>query len=338
MTMTSINQGFGRFLLAGCGSIGKRHLDNLRRLGINDVLAFDPREDRRAEVRDRWQVETTEDFAGSLRRDVGVVLVCPPTSLHVPMALEAARAGCHLFIEKPISHDGPSCSPLLQEIEHRNLRSLVGCNFRFDRGLREAKRLIEEGALGNIVSARAQFGQYLPDWHPWEDYRQSYSAKREMGGGVLLDRIHEIDYTCWLLGKVNEVAALTGRLSHLEIDSEDVAEILLKFESGAMASVHMDYVRRSYDCSLEVTGDQGTLRWSYQNRTLEWYTAAERRWRKLDWPEVDVNDMYLAQMRHFLAVLGGSEPSEQEAADAYYLLTVAMAVKRSAATRTFVTL
>lgn len=267
--MPSLNQGLGRFLLAGCGSIGKRHLDNLRRLGIDDVVAFDPREDRRAEVRDRWQVETTEDFAG---------------------------------------------------------------------GLREAKRLIEEGALGNIVSARAQFGQYLPDWHPWEDYRQSYSAKREMGGGVLLDRIHEIDYTCWLLGKVTEVAALTGRLSHLEIDSEDIAEILLKFETGAIASVHMDYVRRSYDCSLEIIGDQGTLRWSYQNRTLEWYTAAERRWRKLDWPEVDVNDMYLAQMRHFLAVLDGSEPSKQEAADAYYLLTIAMAVKRSAATRTFVSL
>ena len=130
--------------------------------------------------------------------------------------------------------------------------------------MREVKRLVAEGVAGRLVSIRAQFGQYLPDWHPWEDYRRGYSARRDMGGGVVLDRVHELDYVRWLMGNVTEVCALSGKLSSLEIDSEDTAEILLRFESGAFGSVHLDYVRRDRDCRLEIVGEEGTLEWSYQ--------------------------------------------------------------------------
>src|SRR5438270_39525 len=103
--------------------------------------------------------------------------------------MAAARAGCRLLIDYPPARRLEDVNLLLQEIARRNLRTLVGCNYRFHPAMRELKRLLEEGIAGRLVSARAQFGQYLPDWHPWEDYRQGYSASQEMGGGVVLDRI-----------------------------------------------------------------------------------------------------------------------------------------------------
>ena len=321
---------FSRFLVVGCGSIGKRHIANLRQLGIEDIVATDTREDRRREVEERFGVRTFSDLAGALDKDVQVALICTPTRLHIEHALMAARAGCHLFIEKPIADTLEGVDELLDEVQRRALVTLVGCNFRFHPGLRHVKALLDEGAIGKVVSARAQFGQYLPDWHPWEDYRHGYSAQRALGGGVVLDRIHEIDYVRWLLGEVTDVYAMTGHLSDLEIDTEDTLEMVLRFASGAFGSIHLDYVRRTYDCSLDIVGDTGTIQWSYQDHTVRWYLADEGKWHSLQWPGYDGNEMYLAETRHFLSALRGEETSDLDVADGSRVLAIALAAKQAA--------
>lgn len=319
-----------RFLVIGCGSIGKRHLGNLQQIGIKDIIAFDVREDRRQEVQGRFGVQAFPDLSCALSQGCLVALICSPPSLHLEHALMAAQANCHLFIEKPITDRLDGLDRLLNELELRNLVTLVGCNYRFHPGMQKVRALLQEQAIGRPVSLRARFGQYLPDWHPWEDYRQGYSARRVLGGGVVLDRIHEFDYATWLLGKVDQVYAMSGHLSHLDIDTEDVAEVLLRFCCGAVGSIHLDYVRRTYDCSLEVVGDRGTIQWSYQDHTVRWYLAGEGKWQSLQWPGYDDNEMYLVEMRHFLRVLEGQEPAELDAAAAKQVLEVALAAKRSA--------
>ncbi len=320
-----------RFLVIGCGSIGQRHLKNLKRLGVRRLSAVDPRPDRQGVVCQRFRVPCLGDLAEALNQGIQVALICTPTSLHLQHALLAARAGCHLFIEKPLAHCLEGVDELLAEIAARRLASLVGCNFRFHPGLGQVKALLAEGAVGAVVSARAQFGHYLPDWHPWEDYRLGYSARQDLGGGVVLDRIHELDYLCWLLGEVVEVGAFMGRLSDLEIDTEDTAEILLRFASGTLGSLHLDYVRRTYGCSLEITGTEGTIRWSYARHSVSWYRAGENRWQSLKWPNYQADEMYQAQMRHFLQVVQGREPAALDAAQARRVLVVALAAKQAAA-------
>ena len=316
--------------VVGCGSIGKRHLRNLKHLGIDSLIAVEPSEDRRMEVERELGVVTFSELPAALAHPVRAVLICSPTHLHVEQALTAAQSGCHLFIEKPLSHTLEGLDALEAEVADRRLITLVGCNFHFDLGLRHVKRLLEEGVAGRVVSVRAQFGQYLPDWHPWEDYRHGYSAHPDMGGGVLLDRIHEIGYMRWLLGEITEVGALIGHLSRLEIGSEDTVEILARFASGAFASLHMDYVRRLYDCSLEITGECGTIRWCYQDGTVAWYTASDGVGRQMSWPQHGDEDMYVRQMRHFLRVLEGAETSEQDLREAKRVLEIALAAKRAA--------
>jgi predicted dehydrogenase len=318
------------FLLIGCGSIGKRHLRNLQQLGVKNWIAYDPREDRREEVRQRFATGVAASLDEAFARGAKVALVCSPTKYHLEHALAAARAGCHLFIEKPVAESSAGLDQLLEEITARNLLTLVGCNFRFHPGLRQVKELLTQNCIGRVISARAQFGQYLPDWHPWEDYRKGYSARRDLGGGVVLDRIHELDYIRWLMGEVRQVTALVGTLSRLEIDTEDCAEVLLRFTSGAFGSVHLDYVRRTYDCSLEITGDEGTILWNFQECEVRWFTARENCWQSRGWNRYDPNSMYVEQMNHFLRMLAGQEKSVQSAQEGARVLALALAAKQSA--------
>lgn len=320
----------GRFLVIGCGSIGKRHLRNLQQLGVQDIVVFDVRDDRRKEASEQFGVPVFADLNVALSSNVKAALICTPTNLHIPSALAAARAGCHLFIEKPFSDSLQDVDELVKEVKRRNLVTLIGCNFRFHPGLQQVKVLLEQEIIGEVISARAQFGQYLPDWHPWEDYRHSYSARRALGGGVLLDRIHEFDYLRWLLGEIQEVYCIAGHLSRLEIDTEDVAEMVLRFVNGTVASLHLDYVRRAYDCSLEIIGEQGVIQWWYQKRSVCWYEASEGVWRSIHWPNYNGNEMYLAEMRHFLRALAGEETSVQDVRSAKRVLEIALAAKRSA--------
>jgi predicted dehydrogenase len=321
-----------RFVIVGGGSIGKRHLGNLQALGATHIVVVDPVAERLREIAEKFGVKTSESFAATLEAGADAVLICSPTSLHLEQALMAARAGCHLFIEKPIAETLARTDELLAEIERRSLHSLVGCNFRFHPGLQRVKTLLAERAIGNVVSARAQFGQYLPDWHPWEDYRLGYSASRAKGGGVVLDRIHEIDYIQWLLGDVAEVFAWLGQLSHLEIDTEDTAEILLRFADGPIGSVHLDYVRRTYDCSLEIVGDLGTIQWRFAPHEVRWSNAATQSSQELAWPWYAANEMYLEQTKHWLRVLEGREVSLQDCRSALVPLKIALAAKQAAMT------
>ncbi len=318
------------FLVVGVGSIGKRHIANLRRVGVRRIWAYDPQRERVDEAEARWGVRGFSSLEAALDAGPKAVLVCSPPVYHVPQALAAARVGAHLFVEKPLSASLEGVDELLAEVEARGLKTLVGCNFRFHPGLQRLRAALQEGALGRVLFARAEFGQYLPDWHPWEDYRQGYSARRDLGGGVVLDRIHEIDYLVWLFGPVEEVTGWVGQVSDLDIETEDLAEAWLRFRSGVRAAVHVDYLNRTYTCRAEVVAAEGTAWWSFLPHELRLYDATRAETRSWAWPHYEVNDMYLAQTEHFLRVLAGEEPSAKDLRQARHILEVALAVKASA--------
>jgi predicted dehydrogenase len=320
-----------QYLVIGCGSIGKRHIKNLQELGITNILAFDLRPERRSEVSSRFGIETVEALDAAWERRPDVALITTPTSLHVPIALEAALRHCHLFIEKPLSNSWTGVDQLLAVIKQSELVTLVGCNMRFHPGLVTIKQLLDRHAVGRIVAARVEFGQYLPDWHPLEDYRRNYSARRDLGGGVILDAIHEIDYIRWLLGEVAGATCVAGKLSRLEIDTEDTAAILLAFESGALGEVHLDYIQRTYRRTCQIIGEDGTLHWDYTAGQVRWYLPDQKE------PEVFNNprgwnpdQMYVDEMKHYLRCLARGEKPQLDAFEAARVLQIALAAKDSA--------
>ena len=319
-----------RFFVIGCGSIGQRHIGNLKSLGVADILAFDVRGDRRAETEGRFGVSTVGTLEEGWKRKPDVALVTVPTNLHVPVALDAARQGCHLFIEKPLGHQLDGVDELLSTVSEHGTTAMVGCNMRFHHGPATMKRLLGEGTVGRVITSIIDFGQYLPDWHPTEDYRQGYSASASLGGGIVLDAIHEIDYARWLFGEVDEVYCQGGRASSLEIDTEDNVNVLMRTVSGVSVALHMDYVQRAYWRTCKVVGEEGTICWDMASKAVKLYSASNGKWQTF--PEssgYSVNDMYLEEMRHFLSCVRGEDEPSLGLSDAKRVLQIALAIKES---------
>lgn len=320
-----------RFLVIGSGSIGRRHISNLISLGIKDLLVYDASEARRTAVASELGIRAASSLEEAWSQKPQAAFITVPTSLHIPLALEAARKNCHLFVEKPLAHNLEGVQELLDEVRERSLITLVGCNMRFHPGLRKVYDLLRTGKIGKVVSIRAEAGQYLPDWHPKEDYRLGYSAKRAMGGGVILDAIHEIDYVRWLMRQeIGAVSCFAGKLSDLEIETEDVAAILLAFSSGAIGEIHMDYVQRAYSRNCHVIGDEGTIRWDFAKGETSWFIHKEGRWQTEVQPAGwNLNQMYKDEMEHFLRCLDGLEKPSLDVFDAHKVLEAALAAKAS---------
>jgi predicted dehydrogenase len=319
-----------RALIVGLGSIGRRHARNWVALGLGPVdvcrqVDSPQPEPLGVEAREFHALDT------ALNERPDVVLVTNPTSRHLETACRALAAGAHVFVEKPLSHQLAGVAQLLDAAGEAHKQLMVGYNLRFHPGLERMRSLIHKRAIGTVVSARAEVGEYLPDWHPWEDYRRSYSGRRDLGGGALLTFSHDLDALCWVIGAPVRVSGLAAHVSSLDIDTEDVAELILQFAQGAIGSVHVDYVRRSPHRALEIVGEQGVLRWEYERHRIAHFAVSTGQWRveELD-PKFERNDMYLAELRHFVGCVSGqlARPlidGQQGAA----IVAIALAGKRS---------
>lgn len=249
-----------KVLVVGTGSIGRRHIANLCALGA-DVSAFSYR--GTAGVAPLDGVRMAPDLEQALDGDLDAVVVANRTDLHIEVALKAARRKKHLFIEKPLSVSLAGCNELCNLTEANHIVVEAGFMLRFHPNLRFVKQVLSDGSLGELMHLRASVGQWLPDWRPTTDHRKGYGATRSTGGGVILDLIHELDLAQWLAGPVVDVTAMARHVDSLEIETEAIAQIGLRMESGALAQIHLDYVRPGYGRSLEIVGERGVLSWDY---------------------------------------------------------------------------
>lgn len=320
-----------RGLVVGCGSIGKRHLQNLRVLGVSDLGVVESDNERRERAASELGAATFAELSEGLRRSPEFVVVATPTYLHVAQAMEVATRGFALFIEKPLSHTPAGISELSNAVEQRGLVSMVGCNMRFHPGPRKVKELLEKGRLGKILCARIHAGSYLPAWRPGTDYRSNYAAREETGGGCILDCIHEIDLARWYLGDVVDVYCAAGHLSSLEIATEDVAVLVSRHSTGALSEVHLDYVQRTYERGCQIAGEAGSIFWDFRDKQVRWYDAASDNWITFEQPAGwQLNQMYLDEMRHFLDCVRAHQPTAMPVSEAAAVMEIVFAAKASA--------
>ncbi|MGA7574961.1 MAG: aminotransferase class III-fold pyridoxal phosphate-dependent enzyme [Terriglobales bacterium] len=293
-----------RALVVGCGSIGRRHARNLKALGVRQLGFCDTSAEALKQCREEVRGEVFGDLGEALqgfRPDI--VLICTPPVYHVEEALAALQARAHVFIEKPLSHESSGIQVLMAEARRHDRNVQIGYNMRFHPGLQILKELIDSGKIGRVLWLNAEAGQYLPDWRPWQHYRESYSARNELGGGIILDGSHELDYICWLLGRPTEVTCRAEHLSSLDVDVEDSAWIYLSFPERRRAELHLDFVQRTYSRSCKVVGETGTALWDFNVQEVRWFSAEQPGWNAIPYV-FETNDMYVAEMVHFLESLG----------------------------------
>ncbi len=321
-----------KFLIAGLGSIGRRHFRNLIALGEKDILLL---RSHRATLSDDelvgYPVETDLDEALKKYKPDAVV-ISNPTALHLDIAIPAAQAGCSILMEKPIAGSLEHVDELESALKKGGGKLLVGFQFRFHPMLRKAHQLIEEGAIGKPLSFHVQWGEYLPNWHPWEDFKQSYAARPDLGGGVILTLTHPLDYIRMLLGEVDSLWAFTSSLN-LNLPVEDAAEIGLKLANGAIGSVHVDYNQQPPNHRWEIVGSNGTMKWDNVSGALEIFSAEKKAWVAYEPPAgFERNVMFIEEMKHFIKVAQKKELPVCTLEDGKRALQLALAAHQSART------
>jgi predicted dehydrogenase len=294
-----------KFLIAGLGSIGRRHLRNLQALGEKDIILYRTHSSTLPDDEiAAFPVET--DLQAALAHKPDAVIIANPTALHLNVAIPAAEAGCYLLIEKPVSDSPKRIDELKAALKHGGGKVLVGFQFRFHPTLRKVAEWLRTEQIGKPLTFHAEWGEYLPRFHPWEDYRKSYAARSDLGGGVVRTLSHPIDYLRMLLGEVAALWAFTGKTSDLEIDVEDTAEIGLKFALGTVGTLHLDYYRRPTQHKLEIVGSKGLIEWSNTTNVARLYRAELEAWESCLAPDkFERNDMFLSEMSHFIQVARG---------------------------------
>lgn len=331
-----------KFLIAGLGSIGRRHFRNLISLGEKDIVLLRTRKGMLPDDElSGYPVETNLNEALGKHKPAAVI-VANPTAMHLDIAIPAAEAGCHILLEKPVSHSLERLDVLQKAAAQSGSRILVGFQFRYHPTLHKARELIRSNILGRILTVHAHWGEYLPQWHPWEDYRHSYAARADLGGGVVVTLTHPLDYLRFLLGEVESLWAFHGHISPLEVGVEDVAEIGLKFVvSGAVGGVHLNYVQRPPVHRLEIVGTNGTLRWDNADGILQFYKMPASFGSYSDQPQAPImetfsppkgferNQLFVAQTHHFIEVARGEAEPVCGLEDGVMALRLALAAYES---------
>ncbi len=288
-------------LIIGSGSIGTRHLNNTIILHPQYKLTVVSRSKTALDF-ENVKVVSSLSEAFSEVPFFDAAIVATPTSLHVENAIELIQKGIKkLYIEKPISHSFDSIDKLVSISDQQNVQVFVGFDMRFDPGLNQVKQLLTNKAMGNLISIQAEVGQFLPDWRPETNYKEGMSAKVNLGGGVMLDLIHEFDYLSWLIGPFKRIVGLNKKIDSLAIETEGISVNLFESETGVLGTLSLDYIQKNLNRKSKFIGDLGTIEWNYVSSEVKWKTHTESDWNYFHYTDFDRNDRFLNILDAFYA-------------------------------------
>jgi predicted dehydrogenase len=260
-----------KFLICGLGSIGLRHLRNLKVLGYTDVIVYSSGKSVMPGVKEETEgIKLYDSLTMALNQKPDVCMITNPTSLHVSVAIEAANAGCHLYIEKPLSNTLEQLDQLQKIVNNKNLKTFVTYQFRFHPHIQLLKIIFDDelNPYGKALYVTTEWSEYLPDWHPWEDYKQGYSARKDLGGGVLLTQIHPLNYLNYIFGAIDSVQVNKIATRSLDIEVDDVADLMLNFNNRMSGHIHIDFLQKPKVHTMKIVTSTGRFEWDYHKNIL----------------------------------------------------------------------
>lgn len=323
-----------KLLIVGLGSIGKKHATNAAALDNVEAAVFDSAPGVAQQIGDDLDLTYFNEWSTALDWSPEAAVVAVPTHLHISVASELLKAGAHVLVEKPLSDRLSGVKDFLTLAQEKQRMVYVVCNMRFHPAIRAVYDSLHK--VGKPLFARAHYGNYLPDMRPGADYRALYCARREMGGGVILDGIHEVDYLSWFFGDVDAVSCVSAKLSELDIDVEDYAHLSMRHTSGVRSEVHLDYLRRYKRRGLEIGGTEGSLIWLSEGKMPE-HCSVRLHTTESGWETVfkdqslDASHIYSELLKNFLTAINeGGNRKLLDSNTAYMELAATVAAHRSA--------
>ena len=315
-------------LIVGYGSIGKRHFKNISKSINAKIIVLTKQKNLQKLESNNVFVTNSIKKALSYKPDIG--FVTNETSLHVDTALTLAENNMHLFLEKPLSHSMKNVLKLKKQIKKKKLITQIGCHMRFHPCIKKIKNILENNTLGRIISIYIESSSFLPDWHPCEDYRLGYAARDELGGGISLTCIHEIDLLYWFFGKPSKVFSITGKFSDLEVKSDDLSVMTFLFKNRIVGEVHLDYFQRPEFKSCKIKGTKGTLYWDSPTNEIKIFNHRSKKWKSvLKIKNFKKNSMYINEIKHFFNNVKRKEKTMNDINDGISTLQIVLDAKKS---------
>lgn len=264
-----------------------------------------------------------------------IVVIANAASNHLRVIKKLKKLHAHFLVEKPVTHNLENTSDTLKNILGQNRVFHVGYNLRFFDALIQFKEIISGNKLGSILSIRAEVGQYLPDWRDGLDYKKSVSAQKKLGGGVLLELSHEIDYLRWIFGDAKSVSAFVNKASNLDIDVEDQAILKIKFNDAGsknnevVATLHMDFFRRDVSRCCTVIGSKSTLQIDFVSGEIYFFDQKSGNWEAIYKSSNSIQETYVAQWQSFIDCIKRKKQPQVSIMDALEVISIIEGAKKS---------
>ncbi len=318
-------------LIVGLGSIGLRHLRIAREIFPESRIAILRHQETKEIPKDANKVFHT--LSDVIQFKPQIAIICTPASIHIEISIALVREGVHVLIEKPISNEKKGLEELNNEAVKNNCVLMVGYNLRFLPSLNKFKNLIDNDFIGDFYSVRSEAGQYLPSWRD-KDYRKTVSAKKSLGGGVLLELSHELDYLRWIFGDIEFVQAQLSRQSTLDIDVEDTVHTILTFKKNykninLIGSLSLDFIRHDKVRICHVIGDKGSLRWNGLTGDIDLFELNSTGWKNIYKDKVNLDQSYKEEWLHFIECINKKEYSKISFQDGIEVLNIIDSIKKA---------
>lgn len=323
-----------KFLIVGLGSMGKRRVRNLQYLKAGEIVGFDPREDRRQQVAQAYGIRTLADIEAAMRENPDVLVISTPPDLHVKYAMLAAKNNRHFFMEASVVDKG--MDELIALCKGKKIIAAPSCTARFHPSVVKIKELVDTDTIGKVLAFSYHSGQYLPDWHPWEDYRQFYAAKRETGAAREIVPF-ELVWLTWVFGYPDAISCFKGKLSKLDIDIDDVYQLIMRFKSGTLGHMLVDVVARVPYRTCRLIGEEGLVQWEW-GEGVKVYTAKDKKWHEYRVEEGTTVEgysdkikegHYIEEMGRFIRAIKGEKKYPYTLEDDREILSLLYAAERS---------
>ena len=305
-----------KILFIGLGGVGQRHLRNsITLLGEIDVHAFRTRgfksevtntlsKNDNENIESKYSIVTHSNIADALSANPVAVIIANPSSMHFDVLKACLEKNIPCFVEKPMVTSSEGIDELLKLKNFGVKHSMVGFQLRYSPVVQKLKEIIDSGIIGKVLSFRAEVCEYMPGFHPYEDYKDLYCSKRELGGGVVMTQIHELDMLVHLFGMPESVYALGGHLSELEIDVEDSVDILMRKKEMSLF-LRMDYLQKPRRRSGVVYGEKGWVEYDLVELSLKTSNGDN-----YSWKDFDRNMMFVDELANFYDCIKNSKETD----------------------------
>ena len=287
-------------LIMGAGSIGQRHIRNLQQLGIVRIIALRSKKGHYKNLPKELNVIEVDNLQDAIKNNPDIAIIANPTSLHLDSVKQIAGHVKGIFIEKPLSISSDECDEIVEILNQHKVVSFVGHNLMFHPIVKNIMKFYDENDIGEIINIQCQVGQWLPDWHPYEDYKNAYYARRDLGGGVALTLIHEIHLALELAGKPLSVVGEISEYEKLNLDVDICSDLMIKHQAGAVSQIHLDYLQQPAHRSGLVTFEKGWASYDFSKNELVGQKSDEKI--KVIWSDEkhDTNQPYIDQLKEFI--------------------------------------